>query len=572
MIDKASIQDFPPMTASLLADNSGVFRVGTAEQHIGATDAGTARRQLVELMQAEAKRSGNPIRVTVTDPTSVTVLLVGVDGALEEEPQSAAPARATSQRAPEPPAQARRATLIQAPPPAAAPTGPATTAPTPTAANPTSAVPPRPAPQSTHAPQSSQAPQSQPVPPQRPTIRPPADDTAPFQPLSNQPGAQPQPQQSRQEQMSPPSPRPQQAPPTQAPHAPQQIQAQPVPATQAAPQQPRPQQPQAPQQPQQPFPAPQLVPGPPTATPVRRDLRDAPSFLAPPTIGPAQQGLAGLLNKLGFSVPPSAGERAERDDVHAVSRHFPRRRTISVANQKGGANKTPTVVNLSSVFARYGGGGVAAWDNNETMGTLGWRTEQGGHESTVLDLLAAAGDLLSPGAERADLSRFVHHQPGDKYEVLRSAADGEHVVTADEVDLVHRVLAKYYRLIVMDSGNSAGAPNWRRMVDLTDQLVIPTTTVEDKKEGARLTLTAVSRVSERGAELARNAVVIVSEAEAKDTAIANAYAEDFRPYVREVVVVPFDPALKNGVIRHDALRSNTQRAWLAAAAAVSRGL
>ena len=548
MIDKASIQDFPPMTASLLADNSGVFRVGTAEQYLTATDEGTARRQLVELMQAEARKSGRPIRVTVTDPTSVTVLLIGVDGELQEEPQSTAPAR-TAQRTTPPPAAAQRVPLIQAPPPTPAQPAPARPAPaqppTPPRASPVqpstpAPVPAQPKPPVSANPQATTTPQ--PVPPQRPTVQQPAFGTPPFQPVSNQPNAQQAP-----------------VPAQRAVPAQQAAQAPP-----AAPAQQQQQKPPVPQQQQQ-------TPGQPAAT-ARRDLRDAPSFLAPPTIGPAQQGLAGLLNKLGFSVPPSASERAERDDVHAVSRHFPRRRTISVANQKGGANKTPTVVNLSSVFARYGGGGVAAWDNNETMGTLGWRTEQGGHDSTVLDLLAAASDLLSPGAERADLSRFVHHQPGDKYEVLRSAADGEHVVTADEVDLVHRVLAKYYRLIVMDSGNSAGAPNWRRMVELTDQLVIPTTTVEDKKEGARLTLTAVSRVSERGAELARNAVVIVSEAEAKDTSIANAYAEDFRPYVRDVVVVPFDPALKNGVIRHDALRSSTQRAWLAAAAAVSRGL
>jgi len=544
MIDKASIQDFPPMTASLLADNSGVFRVGTAEQYLTATDEGTARRQLVELMQAEARKSGRPIRVTVTDPTSVTVLLIGVNGELQEEPQSAAPAR-TAQRTTPPPAAAQRVPLIQAPPPTPSRPAPARPAPaqppTPPRAAPVqpsqpTPVPAQPTPPVSANPQATTTPQ--PVPPQRPTVQQPAFGTPPFQPVSNQPNAQQAP-----------------VPAQRAVPAQQAVQAPPA----------------APAQQQQPPVPQQQAPGQPTA-PARRDLRDAPSFLAPPTIGPAQHGLAGLLNKLGFSVPPSASERAERDDVHAVSRHFPRRRTISVANQKGGANKTPTVVNLSSVFARYGGGGVAAWDNNETMGTLGWRTEQGGHDSTVLDLLAAASDLLSPGAERADLSRFVHHQPGDKYEVLRSAADGEHVVTADEVDLVHRVLAKYYRLIVMDSGNSAGAPNWRRMVELTDQLVIPTTTVEDKKEGARLTLTAVSRVSERGAELARNAVVIVSEAEAKDTSIANAYAEDFRPYVRDVVVVPFDPALKNGVIRHDALRSSTQRAWLAAAAAVSRGL
>lgn len=492
MIDKSLIRDFPPMTATLLSDHSGVFRVGTAEKRVVESDENSAMRALVELMRAEAAKSSRPVRVMVTDPTSITQLVVGVDGELEEEPVPAyaevgatAPAPVSAVEAPEPEPVAQ----IEVP---ATVERPAEQAPVPTPVP--ASIPPA-------AAVSVPVEQAEPVAPQAgPAVVEPTSAWT-VQPVdAGQPGV----------------------------------------AT--------------------------------TPEPVRRDLADAPSFLAPPTVGPARKGIAGVLNSFGFKVAPSAAELAEREDINAVSRHFPKRRTISVANQKGGANKTPTVVNLSSVFARFGGGGVAAWDNNETMGTLGWRTEQGGHDLSVLDLLAAAENLLSPGAERADLSRFVHHQPEDKYEVLRSAADGEHVVTAEEVDLVHRVLAKYYRLIVMDSGNSAGAPNWRRMIDLTDQLVVPTTTVEDKKESARLTLTAVSRVSEHGATLARNAVVIVSEAEAKDTATAQRYADDFRPYVREVVVVPFDAALKNGVIRHDSLRSSTQRAWLAAAAAVARGL
>jgi len=36
--------------------------------------------------------------------------------------------------------------------------------------------------------------------------------------------------------------------------------------------------------------------------------------------------------------------------------------------------------------------------------------------------------------------------------------------------------------------------------------------------------------------------------------------------------VPFDPAMVDGVLRHGSLRPATQRAWLAAGAAVARGL
>ncbi|MCU1481910.1 MAG: chromosome partitioning protein ParA, partial [Subtercola sp.] len=116
------------------------------------------------------------------------------------------------------------------------------------------------------------------------------------------------------------------------------------------------------------------------------------------------------------------------------------------------------------------------------------------------------------------------------------------------------------------------AENWLRMIDHTDQLVVPTTTMEDRAQAALLTLQAVQSRSEKAAELARNAVVVVSEWQPKESSISQRMADDFRPYVRDVVIVPFDPALKAGRIQYGALQPATRRAWLAAAAAVSQGL
>jgi hypothetical protein len=68
-------------------------------------------------------------------------------------------------------------------------------------------------------------------------------------------------------------------------------------------------------------------------------------------------------------------------------------------NGKGGVGKTMTTINLSAVFARNGGAGVLAWDNNQTRGTLGWSTEQGPHEATILDLLPKVPSFLGPAAQ-----------------------------------------------------------------------------------------------------------------------------------------------------------------------------
>ena len=52
----------------------------------------------------------------------------------------------------------------------------------------------------------------------------------------------------------------------------------------------------------------------------------------------------------------------------------------------------------------------------------------------------------------------------------------------------------------MDSGNTARAANWRRMIDHTNQLVVPVT-VEDRAEAARLTLQTIESRGSHDAEL-----------------------------------------------------------------------
>src|SRR5699024_9708732 len=48
--------------------------------------------------------------------------------------------------------------------------------------------------------------------------------------------------------------------------------------------------------------------------------------------------------------------------------------------------------------------------------------------------------------------------------------------------------------------------------------------------------------------------------------------DGFVPLAREVTSIPYDPAMVDGALSYGALRPATQRAWLAAGAAVARGL
>lgn len=215
----------------------------------------------------------------------------------------------------------------------------------------------------------------------------------------------------------------------------------------------------------------------PQAIVTRRAMRE--SFLKSTRIEePAMKGWRGTATRLGL-------------------------RTIAVVNGKGGASKTPTTVLLSAIFARFGGAGVLAWDANQTRGTLGWRTEQGPHESTVLDLLPAATELLGTGAQSADLARYVHHQTADRFDVLRSqplALASEQRLSAEDVDAIWNVARKYYRLVFIDTGNDESDAMWGRLVDHADQIVVATTTRDDHAEAGALLLEALADRSERSAQ------------------------------------------------------------------------
>ncbi len=262
--------------------------------------------------------------------------------------------------------------------------------------------------------------------------------------------------------------------------------------------------------------------------------------------------------------------------MRSVSQHWPGPRTIVVVNGKGGVGKTMTTIELSSVFARHGGAGVLAWDNNQTRGTLGWSTEQGAHDSSILDLLPQVDRLLGTGAQSADLAHYVHHQTRDRYDVLRSKPEvlaTEQRFDASTVDSIHAVASKFYRLVFIDSGNDETDPMWVRALERADQIVVPTIGEAKAAESAALLLEGLHDRGGHFAQLADKAVVVVSKHkhDLPDAELIK-MASGFTDLARQVVTIPYDPALGADVLNYGALRPSTQRAWLAAGAAVAGGL
>lgn len=324
---------------------------------------------------------------------------------------------------------------------------------------------------------------------------------------------------------------------------------------------------------------PEAASAPPAPVPLtRREAR--PSFLTngggdavdtePPT------GWRAIASAFGLKVTPSPEMIQRALDRRLVAQHWSECHKLAVVNLKGGQVKTPTTAMIAAVFARFGGGGVLAWDNSETLGTLGWRTETGSYNTTVQDLVPAVDDLMTKEARQSAIDRYVHHQTQDMYDVLRCSPalfGSESRITAEDFDQMVRVAEKYFRMVVFDSGKDESGERWLRMLAATDQLIIPVLADVESAEGVRTLLEELSARDEHSARLAQDAVVAVSEwPQPVNKTELKAVVDGLSEMVRAVEVVPFDPALKSGALRFGNLQAATQDVYVRIAAHAARGM
>ena len=293
---------------------------------------------------------------------------------------------------------------------------------------------------------------------------------------------------------------------------------------------------------------------------------------------PATVGWRGRVTRLSggrLPLPPSRAEAEHRDAVTRVQRPFGGPRTVVVINPKGGAQKTTATLLLAATFGIHRGGSVLAWDNNETRGTLGWRAAHGPHAHTAVDLLGSLDRFGDDALNRiGDLDRYVRPQVATQFDVLASDEDAAASSTIDAVAFrrLHATLSRFYRVIVVDTGNNMRASNWTAAIESADQLVIVSTEREDTAASAAWLLDGLREKGQL--DKVRQAVtVLAAPAKNRDTPLTERLHTHFRQLTRAVLDVPYDPALVGGgPLSFEALAPTTREAWLQVAATVADGL
>jgi putative peptide zinc metalloprotease protein len=292
----------------------------------------------------------------------------------------------------------------------------------------------------------------------------------------------------------------------------------------------------------------------------------------------AEAGWQGAIRRLtGNSIRPAPGRRelAHLQAVENVQRRLDGPKTVVVVNPKGGAHKTTATLLLAATLGIQRGGYTLAWDNNETRGTLGWRAPMAGHTATAVDLLQEVERFEDPVLGRiGDLDRFVRYQGSAQFDVLASDEDaaGAATIGSREFDRLHSALRRFYRIIMVDTGNNMRSSNWEAAVAAADELVIVSTLREDTVASA---VWLVDGLRERGyqAKVSNAVTLLAAPSRQTDAQLHQRTRAHFESLTREVLDVPYDSSLvAGGPLSYQALQPETREAWLRAAAAVMHGL
>lgn len=270
---------------------------------------------------------------------------------------------------------------------------------------------------------------------------------------------------------------------------------------------------------------------------------------------------------------PGRRELEYRQDVDMVRRNFGGLRQVTVVNPKGGAGKTVASLLLGMTFGQKRGGYVLAWDNNETQGTLGMRAQQDFHARTVRDLLRELDHFAGATGRVGDLSQYVRAQGEGMFDVLasdESATAGE-MLTATAFAEIREVVSRFYKLIVVDTGNNVRATNWQAAIDATDQLVV---TMSARNDSAETAARMLDHLEQSGRQrLVRQAVTVVSMPPSRRELDVPAVQRHFAARTRAVALAPYERLIDSGEpIKYAALSSASRAAWLKIAAAVAEGL
>ncbi|MGJ9414428.1 MinD/ParA family protein [Aeromicrobium sp. CF4.19] len=277
----------------------------------------------------------------------------------------------------------------------------------------------------------------------------------------------------------------------------------------------------------------------------------------------------------------STVERQAQEDRRTIQRNFGGPKSVVTINTKGGVGKTSSTLMTAMTFGMIRGGGVVAWDNNETQGSLGHRGLEGSRDTTARDLLQEIHRFADVETSRVgDLGGYLRSQGEAHFELL--ASDNRSTVTGqisqqDVVD-IRRLLERFYKVLFIDTGNNLRAPNWLEAVGGADHLLVPTAVRVDSAYGAVQTLESIEEVLHTAGHdpdwiRANSTAVISLPRGGADQGLLRDVTELMEGRCGSVHIAPYEPLMNPGDrIDYTRISDPTRAAWLKISAAIAARL
>jgi MinD-like ATPase involved in chromosome partitioning or flagellar assembly len=241
---------------------------------------------------------------------------------------------------------------------------------------------------------------------------------------------------------------------------------------------------------------------------------------------------------------------------------------VPVLSRKGGVGTTTITALLGMALADVRDDRVLAIDAHPDRGTLAARVSPGGRTS-VRDVVTHAGGIHSVN----DFAAYVARDE-TRLDIIASEAGPTLGLGFDQGDLgvLAGIAERFYGMALTDAGGATTHSVLRALLARANGLVVVTGGSLDEAELASETLTWLA--TKGYDELVRDAVVAINAATlGTDVRALESIRAHFAARVRDVVIMPYDPALAAGaVIEYDLLDVHTREAARDLAAAVVDGL
>jgi MinD-like ATPase involved in chromosome partitioning or flagellar assembly len=255
------------------------------------------------------------------------------------------------------------------------------------------------------------------------------------------------------------------------------------------------------------------------------------------------QGLVYRLTRLNLG--PSKRDREELELRYRLNRQLRRTRGycgyIGIASEKGGVGKTTLAALLAAELAEGRRESVGVADLNPDLGTLPDRFGVRPQHS-IRDLLAHVDEI----PWRYHVHDFMEKVPEMNVRVLAASTDRKirHQLSVSDVELLAELFAPFFSFAILDNGTHITHEAMLGTLRIAHGMVLVT---DNTKDGANLARKTLQFLTDNGfPEMRRRIVLAVVAKETASPVKVRAIERAFADHVRELVIVPYDPALDGG--------------------------